>query len=103
MSIIIQCRSSLLGVSEFFGSSDIVTFAVGQSLSSEAVLTPIMDSIPELNETFTFQLSAVNSDLIGAESAVNITILANDDWNGVFRYDNTSLDIVIGSVTCVCV
>ena len=74
---------------------------MGQSLSSEAVLTPIMDAIPELNEMFTFQLSAANSDLIGAESAVNITILANDDWNGVFRYTNASLDIVIGNSVCI--
>lgn len=86
-----------IGDSEFFGATDIVTFEVGTSLNTIS-LSPKQDGIPEVNETFTLQLSATNSDLIGEDSSVTITILANDDYNGVFSFSDSSLEQAIGMV-----
>lgn len=37
-----------------------------------------------------------NNDIIGSPSNVSITILANDDWNGVFNFTTQSINQVIG-------
>lgn len=52
----------------------------------------INDAIPELDEVFTVELeSATDGAQIGNQNIITVTILANDDINGVFSFSNTSL------------
>lgn len=57
------------------------------------------DAIPEVNESFVFTISALNPDVsIGTPSAVDITVLANDDFAGVFSFNASSLFTSIGTL-----
>ena len=50
------------------------------------------DAIPELDEEFTVELvSATDGVELGDSLTISVTILANDDINGVFFFSNTSL------------
>lgn len=60
-------------------------------------LAPALDGVPEINETFVLEIfSAARKDILGTPTNVSITILANDDWNGVFNFTMDSLNQYIG-------
>ena len=56
------------------------------------------DTIPEIDETFNFMISAVNGNeaILGSPTSVVITILANDDFAGVFLFAASSLSLFVG-------
>ena len=58
----------------------------------------------QINETFTIQLSqfAGGTDLLGNRTSVTITILKNDDANGVFSFTQDSLQNAIGNYNKLC-
>ena len=72
-----------------------MTFSPGQTEMSISVL-PNNDDIPENTEVFNFTISASNNDILGNTTSLEITILANDDYAGVFSFADTSLDLTIG-------
>lgn len=53
----------------------------------------------QINETFTVRLSQFDggTELLGSRRAVTITILKNDDANGVFSFTEDSLQSAIGN------
>lgn len=57
----------------------------------------VPDTIPETDETFLLEIFSDNPEILGSPSTVSITILANDDWNGVFSFAADSLDLTIGN------
>ena len=56
-----------------------------------------LDDIPEINETFTFEIYSTKDNIV-SPSNVSITILANDDWNGVFSFNSSSVSQTIGMI-----
>lgn len=56
------------------------------------------DTIPEIDETFIFTISAVdgNEGILGSPTSVTITLLANDDFAGVFLFAASSLSLFVG-------
>ena len=75
-------------------------FAPGQRNATITIL-PQSDIIPEINETFFFSISAGEGgeDILGDPTSVMITILANDDFAGVFLFETSSLILSIGRLT----
>jgi G-protein coupled receptor 98 len=62
----------------------------------------VNDAIPELDEVFTVELeSATDGAQIGNQNVITVTILANDDINGVFSFSNTSLLVSSFGRPCV--
>ena len=61
-------------------------------------MIPVLDSIPETNETFTLEIFSPlgKTEIFGSRTTVSITILPNDDYNGVFSFSSSSLFIAIG-------
>ena len=61
-------------------------------------LLPNDDVIPEDTEVFNFTISAGdgNGNVLGSPTSLEITILANDDYAGLFRFADSSLNITIG-------
>ena len=50
------------------------------------------DALPELDEVFTVELESGSDGVqIGDQTLATVTILGNDDINGVFSFSNTSL------------
>lgn len=63
----------------------------------DVTLFVINDDVPEMNETFQFRISPVNSAVeLDVPTAVSITVLANDDYAGVFSFNASSLTTSIG-------
>ena len=62
------------------------------------LVVPVLDSIPETNETFTLEIFSAlgKTDILGSPTNVSITILPNDDYNGVFSFSSSSLFLAIG-------
>ncbi len=83
------------GVIEIFGGQGFTTFAPGQRESSVNLLIND-DNVPETNETYVFEISSSNADILGMPRAVVVTILANDDYAGLFLLDASSLDQTLG-------
>lgn len=55
------------------------------------------DDEPEINETFVFEISPLNTGVqISLPTTVDITIQANDDFAGVFSFNVSSLSTSIG-------
>lgn len=54
--------------------------------------------MPETNETYVLEIFSPlgKTDILGSPTTASMTILANDDYNGVFSYDSSSLLISIG-------
>lgn len=72
-------------------SGALVVFGSGQESASIAILIAD-DSIPEPDETFQVVLrNAMGGAEIGTPSIVTVTILSNDDVNGVFSFGDSSL------------
>lgn len=88
------------GISEFFGGSNVVTFAPNQR-EATVILVPQNDNIPEMNETFSFNISSADGrdEILGSPTSVIITILANDDYAGVFHFHIESLSLEISECT----
>ena len=85
------------GDGEFVGSQGLATFAPGVR---EFTVTLFInnDDEPETNETYAFTISSLDGDteLLGMPSSVEITILANDNYAGVFSFDSASLEMIVG-------
>lgn len=72
-------------------ASGTVQFIDGQQRAT-FMIDIVNDAVPELDEVFTVELeSATDGAQIGNQNVITVTILANDDINGVFSFSNTSL------------
>ena len=82
---------------EIIGGFGLVNFVPDQTESNVSLLIND-DDVPETNETYTFSISAVdgNMDVLGSPSSVDITILANDEYAGLFRFASDSLEATVG-------
>ena len=89
-------KSFSLGSDDFIGASSLVTFAPTNRTMSVDVAAAL-DDIPEINETFTFEIYSMKDNVV-SPSNVSITILANDDWNGVFSFNSSSVSQTIGMI-----
>ena len=70
---------------------DFIVFASGQQTADITILI-VDDQIPEQDETFQVVLAnAMGGAEIGTPSSVTVTILGNDDINGVFNFGDSSL------------
>ena len=101
-SEVIQFEIVPNGFLDFFGGSGFASFSPDQR---QFVITILAreDVLPEIDENFSLQISAIggNDEIIGEPSSVNITILANDDYAGVFSFTSTSLNLFIGEQSCI--
>lgn len=93
---IVQYNTYPSGSSEFFGGSNVVTFAPNQR-EATIIIVPQNDNVPEVNETFSFNISSADGgdEILGSPTSVMITILANDDYAGVFHFHSASLSLEI--------
>ena len=89
-------KSFSLGSDDFIGASSLVTFGPTNRTMSVDVAAAL-DDIPEINETFTFEIYSMKDNVV-SPSNVSITILANDDWNGVFSFNSSSVSQTIGMI-----
>ena len=82
---------------EIIGGFGLVNFVPDQMESNVSLLIND-DDVPETNETYTFSISAVdgNTDVLGSPSSVDIIILANDEYAGLFRFASDSLEATVG-------
>ena len=85
---------------DFIGGVGVEIFEPGTTEVTILVL-PNDDNIPENTEEFNFTISASNTDILGNVTHIGITILANDDYAGVFSFSDSSLDISIGENTLI--
>ena len=91
------------GVTEIFGGQGFTTFIPGQRERTVNLLIN-NDNIPETNETYVFEITSSNSEILGTLRTVEVTILANDDFAGLFLLSADSLDQTLGNCgVCVCV
>ena len=88
---------------DFIGGVGFVEFVPGQT-ENVVTLLPNDDDIPENTEVFNFTISAGdgNDAVLGSPVALEITILPNDDYAGVFRFEDSSLNVTIGGWCFVC-
>lgn len=84
---------------DFIGGVGIEVFSPGQTEKTVSLL-PNDDDTPEDEEKFNFTISASNNDLLGNVTYIEITILPNDDYAGVFQFAESSLNLTIGECTC---
>ncbi|KAL3865782.1 hypothetical protein ACJMK2_043137, partial [Sinanodonta woodiana] len=76
---------------DFVGSSQVGTFVPGGPDVVSVYFTVTDDSVPEIEETYIFELSVIgNSASLAAPSVVMVTIYANDDAYGVFSFIDSS-------------
>lgn len=81
---------------EIAGGQGLAEFQAGDREFSVTLLV-IDDIIPEMNETFMFVISALDSRIqLGSPLSVDVTILANDDFAGLFAFNISSLTSNIG-------
>ena len=76
-----------------------MNFVPGQREANVSLLIN-NDDIPETNETYTFSISTIdgNTAILGSPTLVDITILANDDYAGLFRFAADSLQATVGKL-----
>ena len=88
------------GDTEYSGAFRTIGFSPGQ-VEMDVLFFVRNDNIPETNETYLFTISSVdgNSAILGSPTSVSITILANDDYAGVFTFDSSSLELIVGELT----
>lgn len=86
-----------VGSGDFIGPTGVLFFNPGEQVKGIPV-APVLDNIPEANETFTLEIFSPleKAGILGNSTSVSITILPNDDYNGVFSFDSSSLSPVIG-------
>lgn len=76
---------------DFVGSSQVGSFYPGGPDVVAVTFTVNDDSLPEVEETFTFELSAISSGVnVDTPFIAAITIGANDDAYGVFGFIDVS-------------
>ena len=80
---------------DFIGSVGVAQFPPGVT-EAEVFILPNDDDIPENTEEFNFTITSSSSDLLGDATYIGITILANDEYAGVFSFADSSLQITIG-------
>ena len=82
---------------EIIGGIGLVNFVPGQTENNVSLLIND-DNIPETNETYTFSISSVdgNTAILGSPTSVAITVLANDDYAGLFQFASGSSIAIIG-------
>ena len=93
-------RYDLIGeATEIAGGQGIADFQEGVR-EVDITLFVTDDDVPEVNETFQFVIMPLS---VGVElllpSTVDITVLANDNYAGVFSFNSSSLSMSIG--TCL--
>ena len=82
---------------DFIGGVGVASFPPG--VTEAAVLVLLNDdNVPENSEEFNFTISASSTDLLGDVTSIGITILANDEYAGVFSFADSSLQISIGEI-----
>ena len=86
-----------IGAEDLTGPVGVLTFEATDRLK-QIQLAPLIDDEPEINETFILEIYS-SKDIIGTPAAVSVTILANDDWNGVFSFTDSSLSLAIGKLS----
>ena len=83
---------------EIAGGQGIVEFLPGER-SKDITLFVTNDNIPEVNETFVFSIQPLSPNVeVGTPTSVDITVLANDDFAGVFSFASSSLSVSIGTI-----
>ena len=84
---------------DFIGPTGVLFFNPGDT-TKNIPIAPVLDSIPETNETFTLELFSPlgKTQILGSPTTVTITILANDDYNGVFSFTDPSRLVGIGKL-----
>lgn len=81
---------------EIAGGQGIAEFQPGER-SEDVTLFVTNDDIPEVNETFTFRIQPLSPGVVLATpTSVDITVVANDDFAGVFSFNTSSLSTSIG-------
>ena len=86
------------GSAHFSGYTGVLDFGIGQLLRT-INLAPIVDGVPQTNETYSVVLYFPYSTTLATISSpynVSVTILATDDFRGVVYFLNASLSFVIG-------
>lgn len=86
---------------DFIGGVGVAVFPPGVTEAAVLVL-PNDDDIPENTEEFNFTITASSSNLLGNVTHIGITIQANDEYAGVFSFADSSLQLSIGEIGCVC-
>lgn len=88
---------TLMGQSgEIAGGQGIANFQPGER-EIDVTLFVTNDDVPEVNETFVFSITPLNANVqLGIPNTVDVTILANDDFAGVFSFNVSSLTQFIG-------
>jgi hypothetical protein len=83
-------------LAEIAGGQGIADFPPGQR-EVDVTLFVTNDDVPEINETFIFRITPVNVAVeLESPTSANITILANDDYAGVFSFNTSMLAASIG-------
>lgn len=80
-------------MSEFEGTSRVLRFMPdgSSSATSEVLFITVDDDIPEGDESYSLILESVSSDVsVDSPSSAQITILANDDANGIIQFADVS-------------
>ena len=97
-NVVLQHDIPIAG-SEIIGGVGLVNFVPEQREANVSLLIND-DDIPETNETYTFSVSTVdgNTAILGSPTSVDITILANDDYAGLFRFAADSLQTTVGKI-----
>ena len=80
---------------DFIGSIGVAVFPPGVT-ETEVFVLPNDDNIPENTEEFNFTITPGSSGLLGNVTYIGISILANDEYAGVFSFADSSLQNVIG-------
>lgn len=84
---------------EIAGGQGIADFPPGQR-EVDVTLFVTNDNTPEVNDTFLFTITPVNVAVeLEEPSSVSITVLANDDYAGVFSFNVSSLTTSIGKTS----
>ncbi|OWF54008.1 G-protein coupled receptor 98 [Mizuhopecten yessoensis] len=85
---------------DFIGSSHVGSFSPGGPNIISVIFTVNNDTIPEVEETFTLQLSVVNPGVtVQQPSKAAITIAANDDAYGAFSFLDQSPILVTEDIS----
>ncbi|XP_060082724.1 adhesion G-protein coupled receptor V1-like [Ylistrum balloti] len=98
--VIVAVSSPLDTDLDFIGSSHVGSFNPLGPDTISVVFTVNNDTVPEVEETFTLQLSVVNSGVTVVEpSKAAITIAANDDAYGAFSFLDVSPVLVTEDIS----
>ena len=85
------------GSQDLIGGFGFANFVANQRLFMVTILVND-DTVPEIDESFNFTISAMDRNLhiLGSPTYVEITILANDNFAGVFLFAASSRSLFVG-------